>query len=139
MNFKKFPALLLAAALQILPLCRTATLNAVNAPTTFAIVMRWLAGTVALLGSYHAVSGASAAVPGVAPINPATGLQTGVVTTNAKGTNGQSFAYRIIVTNPGVNPEQAFFNASPLPPGLTINTNLGANGNITGTPTAPGV
>ena len=139
MNLQKIPALALAAALQILPLSRVATINSVTAPTGFAIVMRWMAGAVALLGSYHAVSGASAAVPGVAPINPVTGLQSGLVTTNATGTNGQTFAYRIIVTNPGVNPQQAFYNASPLPPGLSINTNLGGNGNITGTPTAPGV
>jgi hypothetical protein len=138
MNLKKLPALVLAAVLQVLPLCRVATVNSAIAPSSFAIVMRWLAGTVALLGSYHAVSGASAAVVGVAPINPTTGLQTGLVTTNATGTNGQTFAYRVIVTNPGVNPQQAFYNVTSLPPGLTINTNLGGNGNITGTPSTPG-
>jgi len=83
MNLQKIPALALAAALQVLPLCRVASINSATAPTGFAIVMRWMAGAVALLGSYHAVSGASAAVPGVAPINPVTGLQSGLVTTNA--------------------------------------------------------
>jgi hypothetical protein len=139
MNLQKIPALLLALVLQVLPICRVACVNTVAAPTGFAVVMRWLAGTVALLGSYHAVSGASAAVVGVAQINPTTQLQTGPVTTNARGTNGQTFAYRIIVTNPGVNYQQAFYNAAPLPPGLTVNTNLGANGDILGTPTTPGV
>lgn len=139
MNLKKIPALLLAAVLQVVPLCKVVTADTVAVPASFAIVMRWLAGAAALLGSYHAVSGASAAVVGVAPINPTTGLQTGLVTTNAVGTNGQTFAYRVIVTNPGVNPQQAFFFVSPLPSGLTINTNLGGNGNITGIPTSPGV
>jgi PKD repeat protein len=138
MNLQKIPSLVLAVALQAMPICRVAYVNTGAAPSGFAIVMRWLGAAVALLGSYHAVSGASAAVVGVAQINPTTQLQTGPVTTNALGTNGQIFAYRIIVTNPGVNPQQAFYKAAPLPPGLTINTNLGGNGDILGTPTAPG-
>src|SRR5947208_3823538 len=108
MNFQKAPALVLAAMLQIVPLYRVACVNQAIAPTGFAVVMRWLAGAIALLGSYHAVSGASAAVPGVIPINPTTQQQTGLVTTNALGTNGQTFAYRIFVTNPGINPQQAY-------------------------------
>jgi hypothetical protein len=139
MNLQKAPALFLAAVLQIIPLCRVACVNQAVAPTGFAIVMRWAAGAVALLGSYHAVSGASAAVPGVIPINPVTQFQTGPVTLNAVGTNGQTIAYRIYVTNPGINPQQAYYNAIGLPPGLTLNTNLGGNGDILGTPTAPGV
>ena len=63
----------------------------------------------------------------------------GPLTNTATGTIGQAFAYRIVVTNPGVNPQQAFYNVSPLPPGLTINTNLGGNGYITGIPTTAGV
>lgn len=134
MNLQKAPALVLAVALQIFPICREACVNQSAAPGGFAIVMRWLAGAAALLGSYHAVSGASAAISGVSNLNP-----IGPVTTNATGNVGQSFAYRIIVSNPGVNPQQAFYNASPLPPGLTINTNIGGPGYITGTPTAAGV
>ena len=139
MNLQKAPALVLAALLQVVPLARVACVNQAVAPTGFAVVLRWLAGAVALLGSYHAVSGASAAVAGVIPINPTTQQQTGPVTLTAAGTNGQTFAYRIYVTNPGNNPQQAYYNAIGLPPGLTVNTNLGANGDILGTPTAPGV
>ena len=139
MNFQKLPALLLAAVLQVVPICRVASVSPATAPTGFAIIFKWLAGAAAVLGSYHAVSGASAAVVGLAPINPVTQLQTGLVTTNATGTNGQTFAYRIIVTNPGINPQQAYYRAAPLPPGLTLNTNLGGNGDILGTPTAGGV
>ena len=136
-RIQKAPALVLAAALQLVPMTRVVMVNQVIAPSGFAVVFRWVAGAVALLGSYHAVSGASAAVAGLANLNP-----PGPVTTNATGTVGKSFAYRIIVTNPGVNSAQNFFNAYPLPPGLTINTNIGANngnGYILGTPTTAGV
>jgi hypothetical protein len=141
MNYRKAPALLLAVALQIVPLSRVACLNQATAPTGFAVIFRWLAGAAALLGSYHAVSGASAAIAGVYPYNPVNGLPTGPVSTNATGAVGQAFNYEIDVTNPGVNNAQAYYRAGPLPPGLTLNTNIGANngrGLITGTPTAGG-
>lgn len=131
---QKIPALALAAALQILPMARVACVNQVASPSGFAIVFRWFAGAVALLGSYHAVSGASAAVAGMQNLNP-----IGPITTNATGKVSQTFAYRIVVTNPGVDTAQAYYNASPLPPGLTINTNIGGNGYITGVPTTAGV
>src|SRR5436189_4153244 len=133
-RIQKAPALLLAAALQIVPLARVALVNQAIAPAGYAIVFRWAAAAVALLSSYHAVSGASAAIAGLANLSP-----PGPVTNNATGTVGQTFAYRIVVTNPGVNPGQAFYNAYPLAPGLTINTNIGGNGYITGTPTKAGV
>lgn len=78
-------------------------------------------------------SGASAAIAGVANTNP-----PGPVTTNATGQVDQPFSYRIIVTNPGKDHAQDFWNAAPLPPGLTINTNVGGDGKITGTPTVAG-
>ncbi|MGH7968326.1 MAG: hypothetical protein ACREIC_06310, partial [Limisphaerales bacterium] len=111
---QKLPALALAAALQVVPIARVACVNQAVAPSGFAIVVRWCAAAVALLGSYHAVSGASAAVAGLQNLNP-----PGPLTTNATGTVGQTFAYRIVVSNPGVNPSQAYYNAFPLPPGLT--------------------
>ena len=133
MNAHKIPSLVLALALQLVPVGRLVGVTQTAAPNGFAVVIKWLAGAVALLGGYDAVSGASAAIAGVANLNP-----PGPVTLNASGTVGGAFAYRIIVTNPGVNPQQAFWNAAPLPPGLTINTTLGGNGWITGTPTAAG-
>jgi hypothetical protein len=136
-RIQKVPALALAAALQILPIARVACVNQAAAPSGFAIVFRWCAGAVALLGSYHAVSGASAAIAGMQNLSP-----VGPLTTNAAGTVGKLFVYRIVVTNPGQNPDQAYYNAYPLPPGLTINTNLAANGGtnlITGVPTTAGV
>jgi len=131
---QKVPALALAAALQVLPIARVGCINQASTPSGFAIVFKWFAGALALLGSYHAVSGASAAIAGLQNLNP-----PGPLTTNATGTTGQTFAYRIVVSNPGVNPQQAYYNAYPLPPGITINTNIGANGYITGVPTTAGV
>lgn len=130
----RIPSMVLALILQVAPVCRVVCLNQVMPPTGFAIVLKFLAGAAALLGTYDAWSAASAAISGVSTTNP-----IGPVTTNAVGTVGQPFSYRIIVTNPGKNPGQAYWNAAPLPPGLTINTNAGANGWITGTPTAAGV
>ncbi len=132
-RIKQVPALALAAALQVLPMARVVCVNQAAAPSGFAIVFRWVAGAVALLGSYHAVSGASAAIAGLQNLNP-----IGPLTTNATGKVGQTFAYRIVVTNPGTDVAQDFFRATPLPPGLTINTNIGGNGQITGVPTAAG-
>jgi hypothetical protein len=146
MNIRKIPALVLATALQIFPMCRVACVNQAVAPTGFAIVMRWLAGTVALLGSYHAVSGASAAIVGVASWSKITnGVQTGPVTTSMTGPAGQPLVYKIIITTPattGANDD--YYNFDTLPPGLTMNTNVGGadglgNGFITGTPSQAGV
>lgn len=144
-NIRKLPALVLATALQVLPLCRVACVNQAVAPTGFAIVMRWLAGAVALLGSYHAVSGASAAIVGVVAWTKITnGTQAGPVTTSATGTSGQPFLYKIIITTPattGAQDDYYFYNT--LPPGLIMNTNVGGadgagNGFIAGTPTQSG-
>ncbi len=133
MKLHKAPTLVLALGLQLVPVCRLACVTQTAAPTGFAIVFRWLVGAVALLGTYHTVSGASAAISGVANTNP-----PGPVTTNATGKVDQPFSYRIIVTNPGKDHAQDFWDAVPLPPGLTINTNVGGDGKITGIPQTAG-
>jgi hypothetical protein len=146
MNFRKLPALLLAAALQVLPMCRVACVNLAVAPTGFAIVMRWLAGAVALLGSYHAVSGASAAIVGVASWSKITnGIETGPVVSSVTASSGTPLLYKIIITTPATSGAQNdYYNYDTLPPGLTIKTNVGGadglgNGFITGTPSKGGV
>ncbi len=133
MKLHRFPALVLALGLQVVPVCRLACVTQTATPTGFAIVFRWIAGAVALLGTYHTVSGASAAIAGVANTSP-----LGPVTLTATGQVNQAFSYRIIVSNPGKDHLQDFWNAVPLPPGLTINTNVGGDGKITGIPTAAG-
>jgi hypothetical protein len=104
-----------------------------------------MAGTVALLGSYHAVSGASAAIQGVAAWTKITnGVQAGLVTSSATGTSGQPFLYKIIITTPATTgAEKDYYKYDTLPPGLTINTNVGGadgagTGFIAGTPTQGG-
>ncbi len=135
MNARKIPALLLAVALQVLPVCRVAVVNPAVAPSGVACVLRWLAAATVSLGAFHAVSGASfAAITGVANTSP-----PGPVTSMPTGQVGSAFSYRIVVTNPGISPRQNYFNAAPLPPGLIINTNLGGDGFITGTPALAGL
>jgi hypothetical protein len=126
-------------------MCRVACVNQAVAPTGFAIVMRWLAGAVALLGSYHAVSGASAAIVGVASWSKITnGVETGPVTSSVSAAAGQALLYKIVITTPATTgAENDYYNYDTLPPGLTIRTNVGGadglgNGFIQGTPTKGG-
>jgi len=64
MNPKRILPLLLAAGLQVMPMLRAVLPVYVQglAPSTWAFVLKLGAGTVALLGSHHAVSGATAIV-----------------------------------------------------------------------------
>ena len=126
----------LAVVLQVLPLCRVAVVSQVAAPSAWALVMTWVAGAVALLGSYDAVSGASAGVSGVGKYSGSTPV--GTPTFEVSEPMGQAFRYRITVSNPGTDFDKNYFNCLPLPPGLTINTNLGAAGYISGTPLLAG-
>ena len=98
--------------------------------------MAWAAGAVALLGSYDAVSGASAGVSGLVKYSGTTPV--GTPTFEVAEPMGQPFRYRITVSNPGTDFQKNYFNCIPLPPGLTINTNLGGAGYISGTPLAAG-
>ena len=126
----------LAVVLQVLPLCRVAVVSQVAAPSAWALVMTWVAGAVALLGSYDAVSGASAGVSGLVKYSGSTPV--GTPTFEVSEPMGQAFRYRITVSNPGTDFDKNYFNCLPLPPGLTINTNLGAAGYISGIPLVAG-
>jgi hypothetical protein len=111
------PPVLLAIALQIMPLSRVLFTVPTGGTVGYAILFRWAVGASALLGSYDAVSGASTVI---------TSKPT------ATGTNGVPFSYRI-TTGPEVANQYA---AAPLPSGLTINT---TTGKISGTPTSSGI
>jgi hypothetical protein len=102
------------------------------APSSIAWVRLWTAGATALLGSYDAVSGASASVSGLVKYVDTTPV--GTPTNYVVEPVGEPFKYRITVTSPGVDIDKNYFDCIPLPPGLTINTNPGAAGYITGTP-----
>lgn len=122
----RFPAILLAATLQLLPLCRhLCTPPAIN--SAFAIVCRWIVGGAIALESVDAVSGASQFV--FTCSNGATGFV------------GQPFTFLITVTNYGGDPG-ATIACSPVPAGLTnyYVDNVEKNpkqlyGVLTGTPT----
>ena len=132
----RLASLFLAAVLQVLPICRVPVVSQAAAPSAWALVMTWVAGAVALLGSYDAVSGASAGVSGVVKYSGSTPV--GTPTFDVAEPMGQAFRYRITVSNPGTDFAKNYFNCIPLPPGLTINTNLGGTGYISGIPSLAG-
>jgi len=116
----RLPSLLLAAALQILPIARTALPAAQATADVLAIIFRWAAGAAAALGGVHAVSGASTVI-------------TNPLSTNA--VEGKSFVLRLTTA-----PNQAhYWTASSLPTGINL---VGTNGNsfweLLGTPTVSG-
>lgn len=142
------PSLLLAAALQVMPVCRTVcTLPAVG--STFAIVLRWTIGAAVATGAFDGISGASAPVIFTSP-------------TNFTGTVGVPFNYYVTITNNAGDPgaffvltnksgvvSAALYNGnsttSCMPAGLTFkcyDLNTGGSpqpiyGTISGTPTTP--
>ena len=132
----KTASLILSALLQLLPICRPAVVGVALAPSNWACVSTWIAGAVALLGSYDAVSGASDGVSGLAKYSGTTPV--GMPTFAVAEPMGQSFRYRISVSNPGSDFARNYFNCTPLPPGLTINTNIGAAGYLSGIPLVAG-
>jgi hypothetical protein len=116
----RLPALLLAAALQIMPIARAALPAAQATANVLAIVFRWAAGAAAALGGVQAVSGASTVIT-----SP---LSTNIV-------QGKLFVMRLTTA-----PDQAHaWTASNLPAGIKL---IGTNGNafwqLNGTPTVSG-
>jgi len=116
----RLPALLLAAALQIMPIARAALPAAQATANVLAIVFRWATGVAAALGGIQAVSGASTVIT-----NP---LSTNIV-------QGKPFVLRLTTA-----PQQAgYWTAPGLPTGISL---VGTNGNsfweLYGTPTVSG-
>ena len=119
-NLVRVPSLVLAAALQVLPIVRAALPTAQATMNVLAIVLRWTSAAAAALGGVQAVSGASTTIT-----NPL----------NVKATNGIPFSLRLTTA-----PDQAhYWVASGLPPNLTL---TGVSGQtlwrITGTPAVIG-
>jgi hypothetical protein len=133
----RFPSLIFAALLQIAPICRAVLVGRAGGGARAAVILGWVAGALAMMGQYDTVSGASASVSGMVKYVGTTPV--GSPTNYAAEPVGQIFKYRITVTDPGTDFAENYFNCVPLPPGLTINTNAGAAGYITGTPTAIGL
>lgn len=99
MKLKQKLPLLLAAALQVLPLARNVC-TLPSTTSTLAIIMRWAVGSAATLGAYDACSGASKIVFTSA--------------TNATATVGQPFSFTVTVANFGTDPG-AVINAAVIP------------------------
>ncbi len=146
MHRTRIPSLALALVLQVVPVARVVTTQAAVATPVFAIIARCAAAIAALLGAADAVSGASVAVTvaGVQSVLPA----SPGVKTNITGKVGTPMVLRIVLAGSvGQQPQLDYYNATPLPPGLTINTNVNTNSvglastnyYIYGTPTAAGV
>ena len=116
----RLPALLLAAALQIMPIARAALPAAQATADVLAIVFRWAAGVAAALGGVQAVSGASTVITSPPSAN--------IV-------QGKPFTLRLTTA-----PQQAgYWSASGLPSGISL---VGTNGKsfwqLNGTPTVTG-
>lgn len=103
-----------AVALQALPLARAIYSTAQQALPQSSVVYRLIIGSVAALGAFDAVSGASTTIR-----SP----------NNATGTVGQAFSYEILVGPRSANR----YYANPLPDGLYLQRN-----DILGTPTTIG-
>lgn len=127
MKTLRIPTLVLAAFLQLVPICRTVcTSPAAN--SAFAIIFRWAVGATALIG-FDAVSSASTAV---AIDSPST----------ATGAVGSPFLFFITLSGGVKNDPGSLVIAVPLPDGLTNYTVDGSSqtppdvyGVIAGTPT----
>lgn len=133
LNLLKFPPLIVALLLQIAPFCRTVFVNPGFFQSSFSIVFKWVAGAGMTLGAIDAVSGASATITGLRPYVGTTQIGPVSLTPSIPAGAG-NITLRIMVANPGVNPEQAYWDCTPLPTSLTINTAVGASGYITNVP-----
>ena len=91
----RIPSLLLAAALQMLPIVRAALPVTQNAANIIVILFRWAVGGAAALGGVQAVSGGST-----------------VITSphSARGTNGRPFSLRLATA-----PDELGADSIPLP------------------------
>ncbi len=119
-RFLQVPSLILAGALQVLPLARSALPFTQTATNLMAIIFRWTAGAAAALGAMDAVSGASTKITS---------------SMSLKATNGVAFSQRLTTA-----PDQAgYWSATGLPTGLALTGTAGKSlWRIEGTPTTSG-
>lgn len=110
---------MLTALLQVMPLARVVFTNQLPPAPGAAVLFRWAAGTLALLGGLHAVAGASV------------GINSPTLTTmpNMIITNGLLSSNRFTLTQVAFTVD--YWTATPLPPGLALNA---TSGRLTGTP-----
>ncbi len=101
-----------------------------------AHVCRWAGAGLWVAGQAHAQSGASASISGLVPYSGNIALSD--PTNLVNGRVGTVFKARITVINSGTDHQFDIFDCKPVPPGLTIDTNVGAKGYLLGVPTLAG-
>ncbi len=127
MKIIRIPALLLAAAIQLLPMCRTVTTSPAFS-STLAIIFRWTVGASAAFSAFDSVSGSTQ----VYFDSPGT----------AVGTVGVPFTYFITLGGSVGDNAGSIVAAAPLPTSLTnytqqhLTSPLADWGVISGTPTS---
>ena len=119
MNKSRIFSCLLACAIQVSPAVRLVFYAPKVFHSNLAIVSTWTAGLAAMMGSIHAVSGAST-------------VFTSPSTTTGKV--GETFSYRITTAPDPANE----FSAVPLPPGLALGSSNSTRSFIRGVPTQAG-
>src|SRR5438045_1069622 len=98
------PTFLLTFVLHCAPIYRLTTPILEAVPVGYAVLLRCAIGAAMLMGSCHAVSGASAYIAGVYDAdNPSLPSQT------ATGQVDQPFDYQIVVMDGGANPDLDYF------------------------------
>jgi len=111
----RVPSLLLAAALQIVPVARPAVAMLESSSSLMAIIFRWAIGAAATMGAVDAVSGASTVIT-----SP---LSTNIV-------QGKAFSMRLTTAPMSAG----YWAATGLPPGLALSSST-----LSGTPTTTGI
>jgi hypothetical protein len=138
--------LILAAALQLLPLLRT-IITSPAAGSSFAIILRWGIGAAAALGAVDAVSGATSAFTTPSTFSGSVGtIFSNNVTVSIGGGNTAASSDYFVVTA-GTTSSPALANSQTttigMPPGLSfqaswVNRASTIGGFIYGTPTTAG-
>lgn len=124
MKWSRPSALLLSALLQLAPLCRGLMPEAASLASPWTIVIRWIVGSIAVSGAFHAVSGATGLT-----VTQGTGPSV-----SPKGTNGLVLSgYRVQITSADYGTAKAYAFTG-LPAGLKGSL----QGVVTGTPTETG-
>jgi hypothetical protein len=145
-RFTQTFAILLAGALQIMPLLRN-IITAPAASSTFAIIMRWTIGSAATIGAVDAVSGATSAFTSPAAFSGTVGapFSNNVVVSIGGGNKAASNDYFVLSSGTTTSPLllNGQSTAVTLPPGLVfksswVNGATTIGGIIYGTPTTAG-
>jgi hypothetical protein len=134
MRVSKLQSLVLAAALQVLPISRVFIASAPAAGSSYAIVATWIAGTVALLGGYDAVSGASTI--SITPTSATNGVRYSGAVQYSGEHAGDAKSWQLVNNWNGA--QSGCNNVYEIAPGLWLTNSSTYLARVGGTPTASG-